>query len=365
MRVLMANPPGYGGPDYDDHLCTELGRLGVEVDLVTSHFRFGDVPRPRGYRRRELFYPVSSRIFGRSRLRIPLKVAEHPLGLARMYLQPADLVHLQWMTIPELDTWLLRARAPMVFTAHDVVPRRTGRRRGIWQRLYDRFQRIVVHSDAGREAMVAQGIPEQKLRVIPHPIIRSEPSRTDDGRTLLCFGLIRPYKGIDDAIEVAKRVPGTRLIVAGDPMEPVDRYRAAGGDLVDWRLGYLPQGEVDRAYGDSTLAVFPYRPGLDQSGTLLRALGAGVPAVTYDVGGLGENVRRFSAGTVVPSGDIDAMAEAVRELLDDPAKLEAAREGARAARDALTWEASARMHVDLYSELLARPRPAVPAPARG
>ena len=74
MRVLMANPPGYGGPDYDDHLCTELGRLGVEVDLVTSHFRFGDVPRPRGYRRRELFYPVSSRIFGRSRLRIPCSV---------------------------------------------------------------------------------------------------------------------------------------------------------------------------------------------------------------------------------------------------------------------------------------------------
>jgi len=47
-------------------------------------------------------------------------------------------------------------------------------------------------------------------------------------------------------------------------------------------------GEVDRAYGDATLAIFPYKPGLDQSGTLLRALGAGVPAVTYDVGGLGE-----------------------------------------------------------------------------
>ena len=44
MRVLFANPPGYGGPDYDDHLCTELGKLGVDVELVTSRFRFGDVP---------------------------------------------------------------------------------------------------------------------------------------------------------------------------------------------------------------------------------------------------------------------------------------------------------------------------------
>ena len=42
------------------------------------------------------------------------------------------------------------------------------------------------------------------------------------------------------------------------------------------------------------------------------------------------------------------MADAVRELLDDPAALERAREGARRARETLTWEASARMHVELY-----------------
>ena len=61
--------------------------------------------------------------------------------------------------------------------------------------------------------------------MISHPIIRSDPARTDDGRTVLCFGLIRPYKGIDDAIEVVKRADRARLLVAGDPMEPVDRYR--------------------------------------------------------------------------------------------------------------------------------------------
>jgi glycosyltransferase involved in cell wall biosynthesis len=147
-------------------------------------------------------------------------------------------------------------------------------------------------------------------------------------------------------------VKGARLLVAGDPMEPVERYQQAAGALAEWRLGYLPQSEVDRAYGDATLAIFPYKPGLDQSGTLLRALGAGVPAVAYDVGGLGENVRRFEAGRVVPAGDIGAMALAVEELLGDPAALEQARQGALRARDTLTWQASARMHVDMYRELL-------------
>jgi glycosyltransferase involved in cell wall biosynthesis len=354
MRVIIANPPGYGGPDYDDHLCGALGRLGVDVELVTSRFRFGDVPPPVGYRRTELFYPLSSRLFRRSRLRIPLKLAEHPLGLARLALRGADVVHVQWMTVPEMDRWLLRSRAPLVYTAHDMSDRRTGGRAAMWRHLYDRFDRVVAHSESGREALRDQGVRDERLRVIPHPIIASDPVRSDDGRTLLCFGLIRPYKGIDDAIEVVKRVEGARLLVAGDPMEPVERYQAAGGDLVEWRLGYLPAAEVDRAYGDSTLAIFPYKPGLDQSGTLLRSLGAGVPAVAYDVGGLGENVRRFDAGRVVPAGDVEAMAAAVRELLDDPAKLELARAGARRARETLTWEASARMHLDLYRELVDR-----------
>ena len=352
MRIVIANPPGFGGPDYDHHLCTALAAEGEDVELVTTRFRFGSMPEPEGYRRSLLFYPLSARLFGRSRLRVPVKVAEHPFGMLQLAARRADVVHVQWLSIPELDRYLLRSRAPLVYTAHDHAQRRTAGKTRMWHDLYARFRLVVAHSESGQQALAAQGIPEHKLRVIPHPIIRSDPPRTDDGRTLLCFGLIRPYKGIDDAIEVTRRAQGARLLVAGDPMEPVERYQRQAGDLAEWRLGYLPQTEVDRAYGDATLAIFPYKPGLDQSGTLLRALGAGVPAVAYDVGGLGENIRRFEAGRVVPAGDVEAMAAAVRELLDDPDALAAARRGALLARDTLTWPASARMHIELYRELL-------------
>jgi glycosyltransferase involved in cell wall biosynthesis len=355
VRIVIANPPGFGGPDYDHHLCSALAAEGEDVELVTTRFRFGAMPEPDGYRRSLLFYPLSARVFGRSRLRVPVKVAEHPIGMLQLAARRADVVHVQWLSIPEIDRYLLRSRSPLVYTAHDHTQRRTAGKTRMWSEIYARFERIVAHSESGRRALAAQGIPEHKLRVIPHPIIRSDPPRTDDGRTLLCFGLIRPYKGIDDAIEVTRLVDGAHLLVAGDPMEPVEGYQRQAGDLAEWRLGYLPQAEVDRAYGDATLAIFPYRPGLDQSGTLLRALGAGVPAVAYDVGGLGENVSRFGAGRVVPAGDVEAMAAAVRELLDDPDALAAARRGALAARDALTWPASARMHIELYRELLGGP----------
>ena len=177
--------------------------------------------------------------------------------------------------------------------------------------------------------------------VIPHPVFPSDPPRADDGRTLLCLGTIRPYKGLGDAIAATKRIDGAHLLVAGDPFEPVNGYRAEAGELAEWRLGYLPQGRLERALGEATVALFPYRPELDQSGALLQALGAGVPAVAYDVGGIAEPIRRFGAGRVVPAGDVDALAAAARELLDDPAALEEARAGARRARETLTWDAAA------------------------
>jgi glycosyltransferase involved in cell wall biosynthesis len=349
MRVLLADPPAFT-PQYDHFLAAALARAGADVELVTSRFRFGDAPRPDGYRRSELFYPVSSRLFRRSPLRIPVKLLEHPLGLARLRRRQADVAHLQWLAAPELDDKLLRLREPLVFTAHDLLPRRTASKRELWRRLFGRFEGIVVHSERGREEL-AELVDPDRLRLIPHPVFASEPERRDDGHTLLSLGIIRAYKGIADAIEATKRIDGSRLLVAGDPLEDVSRYREAAGERAEWRLGYLSDDEIDRALGEATLALFPYRPEIDQSGALLRALGAGVPVVAYDVGGIGEPVERFEAGRVVPAGDVEALTEAARELLSDSNALERARAGAEQARRELTWDASAQAHLDLYREI--------------
>ncbi|MDX6412215.1 MAG: hypothetical protein QOE91_1731 [Gaiellaceae bacterium] len=348
MRVVISDPPAFT-PAYDHELAAALARQAIDVELVTSRFRFGDTPAPVGYRRSEPFYPVSSRLFRRSRLRIPLKVAEHLPGMAGLLFRRPDVLHLQWLAAPQLDRVLLRPRVPTVFTAHDLLPRRTAGKQGLWRELLSRFDRVVVHSERGREGLAELDV---NAVVIPHPVFPSDPERADDGRTLLSLGTIRPYKGIGDAIAATKQIPGARLLVAGDPVESVNGYRADAGNLAEWRLGYLSQAEFERALGESTVAVFPYRPELDQSGALMQALGAGVPAVAYDVGGLAEPIEKFGAGRVVPAGDVEALAAAVRELLDDDAALERARAGARLARDTLTWDASADAHIRLYEELL-------------
>jgi glycosyltransferase involved in cell wall biosynthesis len=344
MRVVIADPPAYT-PWYDHELAAALGRAGAEVELHTSHFRFAELPPPERYERVERFYPFSSRLFRRSRARLPLKVGEHVGVAASLARLRADVVHVQWLAVPQIDVWV-PFRSPSVFTAHDLLPRRTADKRALWSKLLSRFDRVVVHTERGREALLELGT---EAAVIPHPVYPSEAMRADDGQTILALGVIRPYKGVADAVEVVSRLPDARLLVAGDPSMPLEGLLDV--PRTEWRLGYLTPAELDRALSEATLAIFPYKAELDQSGALLQALGAGVPAVTYDVGGLAEPVVNYGAGRVVPAGDVEALTEAVRELLADPEALASARAGADRARAELTWDAAAARHLDLYGEL--------------
>jgi len=350
MRVVLADPPAYT-PPYDRSLAGALADAGAEVELVTSRFRFGAVAPPNGYTAHEWFYPLSSRMGGR-RLRLAVKALEHPLGMARFATLRPDVLHVHWFGAPEADRWLFRPRAPVVFTAHDIIPRRTAAKAGLWQALFDRCDRVIVHSGRGRDALARFGIPEDRLCIIPHPAFRTEIDRRDDGRTALVFGLIRPYKGTEDAVGAVLRTQDAKLLVAGDPRVPLDGLKLTAGDRAEWRLGYLPDAEIRRAISEATVALFPYRAEIDVSGALLQALGAGLPAIVYDIGGLGEVVERYGAGAVVAPGDVDGVARALETLLRDSTALAAARLGAEKARKELTWEASAAAHLDLYRELV-------------
>lgn len=348
--MVLIDPPAFTLP-YDHALARALAGRGIEVELVTSPFRFGAPPDPRGYAVQELFYPLSSRLFARSPLRLPLKAAEHAAGLLRLRGIPGDVRHVQWAPLPQLDVRLMPAGPRSVITAHDILPRRTAARVDLWRRVYRRFERVVVHSEHGAARLREEvGVPAERVRVIPHPVFPGTVRRADDGRTLVFFGLIQRYKQLEHAVEVASRL-GLRLVVAGDPLYDIESLRRRPG--IEWRIGYHSDAQLDALLAEATVALFPYRPELDQSGALLRALGSGVPAACYDAGGIAEPVRRFGAGVVVAQDDLDGLVDGVRRLLADPDALARARAGAERAAAELTWDAAAAAHVSVYEELAA------------
>jgi glycosyltransferase involved in cell wall biosynthesis len=179
------------------------------------------------------------------------------------------------------------------------------------------------------------------------------------GTTLLFFGLIRRYKGLDVLVsalpELRRRVPDARLVVAGDPLEPIAPVRELAAvlgvaDAIEWRLGFVPDPEVAPLVASAALVVLPYRE-IESSGVLALAFGHGRPAVVSDLGAVGDAVREFGAGRAVPPDDPAALAAACGDLLADPDALRRAFEGALAARGALTWDEAARAHERIYEEL--------------
>lgn len=365
MRIALLDPPSYS-PMYDHHLASALAARGHDVELLTSPFAFGEPPQPDGYRRSERFLPLSSRLLSRSprsRLRVPLKAAEYvpsvALLLGSLRRSKPDVVHVQWLPLGRRDlVWARRLPHPRVLTAHNVLPHSGEADAEERRALYDPFDRIVVHTRGGAEQLEGFGVPAERVVRIPHGTFDTPASiEPPAGRTLLFFGLIRRYKGLDVLVRALAEVPDARLVVAGDPLDPVEPARALAAELgvddrIDWRLGYLPEQEVERLMRDATLAVFPYRGGESASGALATALGHGRPAVVSDV--LGELVEEHGAGAVVPREDHAALAAAIRGLLDDSAALERAFRGTEAARRALSWDAIAEAHERLYSDLLAR-----------
>ena len=365
LRIALLDPPSYS-PAYDHHLASALAARGHDVDLLTSPFSFGDAPEPDGYRRSQLFLPLSSRLLRRSprsRLRVPLKAAEYvpsiALLLGRLRRSRPNVVHVQWLPLGRRDlVWARRLPRPRVLTAHNVLPHSGEADEEERRALYGAFDRVVVHTRGGAEQLARFGVPAERIVRIPHGTFDTPASiEPPSGRTLLFFGLIRDYKGLDILVQALAELPDARLVVAGDPLDPIEPIRGLAAELgvadrIEWRLGYLPQADVDRLMREATLAVFPYRGGESASGALATALGHGRPAVVSDV--LGELVEEHGAGVVVPREDAAALAAAIRELLDDPAALERAFRGTEAARRGLSWDAIAETHERLYSDLLAK-----------
>jgi glycosyltransferase involved in cell wall biosynthesis len=359
MRVALLDPPSFTAP-YDHALAAALARRGHEVTLLTSPFTHGEAPEPDGYRREEVFLPVSSRLVRRaprSKLRVPLKGAEYVPSAARLLrrsraLDP-DVTHVQWLAIPRYDLhWLRRLRRPTVLTAHDVLPRRPKNARA-WGEALALVDRVVVQSQRALEQLAELGVERERLVRIQHPVFESGvEAEAPTGATLLFFGLIREYKGLDVLLHALRELPGARLVVAGDPVDPVEPLRGLAAQLgvaerVEWRLGFLPGEEIPRLMHEATLVVVPYRK-IDSSGVLATALGHGRPAVVTDVGGLPDPILDYGAGRVVAPEDAPALAAAIDELLGDDAALRKAFEGAQAARRALTWDAAAVEHEVVY-----------------
>jgi len=368
MRVQIVDPSAFT-PPYDHALCAALARAGADVELVTSRFLYGPAPREDGYRVTEAFYRRTARRGLDAPARRAFKLAEHVPDMMRFRRAAhPELVHWQWLTVPDVDALVLPPERPRVFTLHYPLPRgRLGVRRQ--RNLLSRFDAVVAHTAHGAARLHDDvGLDPDRVHVIPHGAFDYLTRLPDEvplpgdlaaveGPVILFFGLLRPYKGIDVLLEAFRDVEGAELWIAGMPRMPVEPLR----ELADRAPGtvriiprFIPDPEIPAYFRRADIVVLPYRD-IEQSGVLYTGLAFGKPLVLSAVGGFTELAERHGAARLVPPEDTAALAAALAELVSDPAERDRLAAAASvAARGPYSWDAIGRQTLDLYRELLSR-----------
>lgn len=181
---------------------------------------------------------------------------------------------------------------------------------------------VLVNSDWSRRLLVEQGVPAEKLVIVP---LAYEPPRAPLARAqtqgrfvVLWVGTVELRKGIPYLVEAAWRLTDRPIdfVVAG-PLAITDAAVASAPRNMRF-LGRITRDRVAELYSWADLFVFPTIS--DGFGiTQLEAMGHGLPVIATHH--CGEVVRPGIDGLVVPAADSAALADAIAELESDRPRL--------------------------------------------
>ncbi|HXG67632.1 MAG TPA: glycosyltransferase family 4 protein [Blastocatellia bacterium] len=259
----------------------------------------------------------------------PLLTSLNPLTWKRAQreiraFRPACVVFQWWQPFfaplaGTLARWLRKSGAVCVFECHNVHPHeQTPLDNYLLRYAFRPADHFITHSQRDREELLAL-MPGSRVSVSPLPALAefAGPNRgRRDGRTILFFGKVRKYKGLDVLLAALPKVLAQvdcRLLVVGEFYDSIDRYRRLIRDYgiednVRVEDRYVANEEVASLFERADVLALPY-VSASQSGVAKIAVTNALPMIAADVGGLSEVVRDNETGLLFPPGDADALAD--------------------------------------------------------
>ena len=150
-----------------------------------------------------------------------------------------------------------------------------------------------------------------------------------DGKLILALGRLHPNKAFDVLIRAVALVPGAHLLIAGEGPER-EPLAALGREVLPGRL-MLPGWRQDTAALLAAADVLVCSSRIEPLGNVvIEAWSAGRPVVAAASAGPRELIRPDVDGLLVPVEDPSALGEAIRRVLDDPARAAALATAGRA-----------------------------------
>ena len=186
----------------------------------------------------------------------------------------------------------------------------------LWQ--LAQADRYVTHTD-DLAADLRANFPDAKIDVFPHPIFDDFPEPTgtlqrEASIELLFFGLVRPYKGLDLALEAIAKSGRTdlRLTIAGEFWQNFDETqelidRLGLSDQVELIPRYVSDAEAAELFDRADVVLLPYRS-VTGSGVIPTAYHYGRAVIASDIPGLAAVVLHNKTGWLTPLENVDALA---------------------------------------------------------
>jgi len=377
MKITVVEPSARGGLiHYAFQLCRAMHHAGADVTLVTARdYELEQLPHPFQLERRlRLWDPKPSS----DALPRALRPARRATRAAIYYREWLRLAAFLRRTRPDVVQFgdirfaadyaplamIRRSARVMADICHNVRPFAGGTFKDsrVYDRIYRLFDTIFVHYEINAHEF-ARTFPESAPNVVPIVHGNAELFRELGSKevqlkspTVLFFGTLSRYKGLDLLLSAFAEVPDATLVIAGFPAPDfdLDEFRRGAERLgrVELVPRYIEGDAVAGWMQRADVVVFPYRE-IFQSGALHIAQTFGAPIVTTRVGAMPEVIRHRETGLVVEPDDPPALAAAIRELLHDRAL--ARRLGDAAAHDAATrysWSRVAETMLRTYEALL-------------
>ena len=353
--VLVFCPWAHSNCYYTAKFCNALAAK-VQVELLAPrNFLFellapdvGRVPWP---------YDASTRV-GLVDLALAPFQAARLASIAKR--SNARWLHMLWPHHAPVLAGPMLSQFRIAYTVHDPTLHQgeSGFLRKIVQRrLVAMADLCFAHGQVNRRHLLQQSALEpERVINIPHGELgfwRDLP-QVEQSNTVLFFGRIREYKGLDVLLEAFREVrqsmPELELLIcgAGDLPQAAQAPRSIPGVRIVNR--FVEHTEVPEFFLRALFVVLPYKEAT-QSGVVPMAFSLGRTCIASDVGAISEVVRHGENGLLVPPSDPARLADAMLTLARDKAKLRVLERNAlETSRTELSWERTASLTADAYEK---------------
>jgi glycosyltransferase involved in cell wall biosynthesis len=240
-----------------------------------------------------------------------------------------DVVHFNGFSGFQLYFHRYLRRVPKVYTIHDYLPHT-----GEWKlapvllnRLYSKldYQFIQHYTYLSENFVEHYGADPRRVHTVycgPLDVYKSFIEKTirEEPSTIMFFGRISPYKGIEYLVEamrdIRQHIPNVRCIIAGSGDIPVELGNKGEYEVYNY---HIPNDEMVDHIQRAAIIVLPYTDAT-HSAVLMTAYAFHKPVVASAVGGIPEIVEDGISGCLVPPRDSRILATTIVDLLKNKAK---------------------------------------------